>query len=73
MKMLVYILVSALLGVHSLYANPSDKLITSLVQVESRGNSNAIGDNGKAIGCLQIHKGVVEDVNRIYGNHICPF
>lgn len=67
MKMLVYILVSVLLGVHSLYANPSDELITSLVQVESRGNSNAIGDNGKAIGCLQIHKGVVEDVNRIYG------
>ena len=41
-------------------------LIPPLIQVESSGDSNAVGDGGKAVGCLQIHKCVVEDVNRIY-------
>jgi len=35
--------------------------------IESGGNDFAKGDNGDAIGCLQIHAGVVKDVNRIYG------
>jgi len=39
-------------------------LIKALVQVESGGNSSAIGDNGDAYGILQIHQGVVADVNR---------
>lgn len=42
-------------------------LIAALITVESGGRDNAIGDGGAAIGALQIHKGVVEDVNRL--NH----
>lgn len=45
----------------------SEVLITALILVESGGNDFARGDNGDAIGCLQIHKEVVDDVNRIYG------
>lgn len=44
-------------------------LITALIIVESSGNDMAIGDNGKAIGPLQIHKAVVLDVNRFTGSH----
>ena len=44
-------------------------LITAIIMVESSGNDMAIGDNGKAIGPLQIHKAVVLDVNRITGSH----
>jgi soluble lytic murein transglycosylase-like protein len=44
-------------------------LITALIAVESTGNDMAIGDNGKAIGPLQIHKAVVIDVNRITGSN----
>jgi hypothetical protein len=44
-------------------------LISALIIVESSGNDLAIGDNGKAIGPLQIHKAVVLDVNRITGSH----
>lgn len=44
-------------------------LITALIAVESSGNDLAIGDGGKAIGPLQIHKAVVLDVNRITGSH----
>jgi len=40
-------------------------LIPVLIQVESCGNVDAIGDNGKAVGCLQIHEIMVDDVNRI--------
>ena len=47
------------------FAEPSDKLINALVKVESNGNSAAVGDGGKAVGVLQIHQGVVDDVNRI--------
>jgi hypothetical protein len=44
-------------------------LITALIAVESGGNDLAIGDNGRAVGPLQIHKAVVLDVNRITGSH----
>ena len=44
-------------------------LISALIIVESSGNDQAIGDNGRAIGPLQIHRGVVQDVNRITGSH----
>lgn len=45
-------------------------LITALMAVETGGCRNpdlAIGDGGRAIGSLQIHKAVVEDVNRFAG------
>ena len=44
-------------------------LISALIIVESSGNDQAIGDQGRAIGCLQIHKAVVLDVNRITGSN----
>ena len=44
-------------------------LITVLIAVESSGNDLAIGDNGRALGPLQIHRGVVLDVNRFTGSH----
>lgn len=45
-------------------ASPSDKLINALVKVESKGVRTATGDKGRAVGVLQIHKGVIDDVNR---------
>ena len=51
----------------SAFASPSERLLNALVHVESQGEAHAIGDNGKAVGCLQIHKEVVDDVNRAYG------
>ena len=44
-------------------------LISALITVESSGNDLAIGDNGRAVGPLQIHRGVVQDVNRFTGSH----
>jgi hypothetical protein len=44
-------------------------LISALIAVESSGNDLAIGDQGRAIGSLQIHKAVVTDVNRFTGTH----
>ena len=44
-------------------------LITALIAVESSGNDMAIGDNGRALGPLQIHRGVVLDVNRFTGSN----
>jgi hypothetical protein len=46
-----------------------NSLISALMIVESSNNDLAIGDQGRAIGCLQIHKAVVLDVNRITGSH----
>lgn len=42
-------------------------LLPILAQVESNNNPNAIGDNSRAVGCLQIHAIMVRDVNRISG------
>jgi hypothetical protein len=43
------------------------RLLLALIAVESNGNDAAVGDQGRAVGCLQIHARVVEDVNRVYG------
>jgi hypothetical protein len=45
----------------------SPTLLAALLAVESGGNDRAVGDHGRAIGALQIHAAVVEDVNRIHG------
>ena len=42
-----------------------DRLVNAIIYVESRGNDSAIGDRGKAVGCLQIHPICVREVNRI--------
>lgn len=42
----------------------SDKLVNKLIKVESNGNHLAVGDNGKAVGVLQIHPEMVADINR---------
>ena len=44
----------------------SPLLLAALISVESSGNDMARGDNGRALGPLQIHKTLVQDVNRIY-------
>lgn len=47
-----------------------DRLIAALIQVESRGNDQAIGDRKKkemAYGCLQIRKPCIDDVNKHCG------
>lgn len=41
-------------------------LLGALIAVESGGNPSLIGDGGKAVGVLQIHDCVLDDVNRIY-------
>lgn len=42
-----------------------DKLIHAIMMVESNGDNNAVGDKGESIGCMQISKSVVDDVNKI--------
>ena len=42
-------------------------LIAALIAVESAGNDAAVGDNGMAVGCLQIWETTVEDINRFAG------
>jgi hypothetical protein len=61
--MLAFSLSSLPLYSNSMYSSP---LIAAIEQIESTGNPNAVGDNGAAYGILQIHRGVVEDVNRVY-------
>ena len=42
-----------------------EDLLDAIEWVESKGDANAIGDGGEAVGCMQIHKIYVDDVNRI--------
>ena len=44
-------------------------LISALIAVESGGRDSAIGDQGRALGPLQIHRAVVQDVNRFTGSN----
>jgi hypothetical protein len=49
-----------------------DTFIDAVIHVESRGNDSAIGDNGKAVGCLQIHTIAVLEVNRLLAKCSIP-
>lgn len=49
------------------FSSNYSQIMTVLKHVETNDNVEAIGDNGKAFGVLQIHKICVDDVNRIYG------
>ena len=42
-----------------------DDLLDAIEWVESKGDANAIGDGGRAVGAYQLHKIYVDDVNRI--------
>lgn len=42
-----------------------DLFIEAVIWKESRGNENSVGDNGKAVGVLQIHPIMVREANRI--------
>lgn len=44
-------------------------IIDTLIRVESDGNQYAIGDNGRAVGCLQIWPIMVKECNRILGRN----
>ena len=47
----------------------SPLLLSALILVESGGDPGAVGDNGRAHGCLQIRSECLADVNRISGRH----
>jgi hypothetical protein len=64
MKLLVLLLALGFSGTCSA-ADP--RLIDALIQVESSGRDHVVGDEGSAIGPLQVHAAVVADVNRLYG------
>jgi len=44
-----------------------EMIIEKIIQIESEGNPNAIGDNGSAIGILQIRPIMIKEVNRLLG------
>ena len=46
-------------------AEPISTIIDKLEVIESNGNTQAIGDNGKAVGCLQIWSIMTKECNRI--------
>ena len=47
------------------YSASMDDLIKAVEKVESNCNVDAVGDNGNAVGCLQIWKICIDDCNRI--------
>lgn len=47
------------------YIDNKDLLIEAMIWVESRDNDSAVGDGGRAVGCLQIHPIMVREANRI--------
>lgn len=66
MKRSILFLVMLSLSLFS-YSADVKEILPVIKQLETNGNTKAIGDNGKAFGVLQIHKICVDDVNRIYG------
>jgi hypothetical protein len=62
-----YLLLALAFAVSPVQGQVSDRLIAALTQVESNGKANAIGDQGRAKGILQVWQVVIVDVNRAYG------
>ena len=64
MKVNKILIILALLAT-SAKAQNVESLINALVKVESNGRANAVGDQGKAFGILQIHSIMVREANRL--------
>jgi hypothetical protein len=61
---------SSLQGGSFLNADFADSIVEKLWLLESNGKLNpAAGDNGEAIGPLQLHPGVLLDINKYYGTN----
>jgi hypothetical protein len=60
------IVISAILVVPA-FGKVDLALRAAIEHVESGGDASAVGDEGRAVGCLQIHKILVDDANRILG------
>lgn len=45
------------------YEETHQELLEAIILVETRGDSTAVGDKGKAVGILQIHPIMVREVN----------
>ena len=66
-KVLVVLL--TMMGAFMLEAETLDVVLKALIEVESHGDVNAIGDHGTAWGCLQIRQACLDDVNRFEAIH----
>lgn len=69
-KIIGTILILFTIGNISIFAKEQLDFKTILVvlkKIESNNNPNAIGDDGKAFGILQIHKIYVDEVNQRFG------
>jgi hypothetical protein len=62
---LVVVITSIVTNLNATEQYTYSDFINALVQVESSGRDDVVGDNGKAVGCLQLWKLYVDDVNRI--------
>jgi hypothetical protein len=65
MKNRLVILVMLVAGIVSGETISRAKLLGRLIEMESSGRVDVVGDNGKAYGILQFHKIRVDEVNRI--------
>lgn len=66
MKKIIASIIVTLIGFCGFAENHelNDKFVNALITVESAGRNYAVGDNGRAVGCLQIWSTVVDDVNK---------
>ena len=67
MKILLVVLLSFSLSSSAYTPDNLSNIRFVLKHVETNHRLDVIGDGGKAYGILQIHKGVILDVNRYYG------
>lgn len=58
-----------LLSLSFCYCQDLEQIRETLKEVETNSRAQAIGDNGRAYGILQIHKACIIDVNRYYGTN----
>lgn len=67
MKCNLALIVCAFMSLGADTADRYARLLPAIEHVESSGRADAVGDNGQAVGILQIHPVMVEDCNRIVG------
>ena len=67
MKRLLFAVLLLFTSLASVNASELNEVREVLKFVETKHTPDAIGDNGASWGILQIQKGVIEDVNRVYG------
>lgn len=62
--LLIMAFLAVIWPIHGVFGAETSVDMGKIAMIESSGCKNLVGDNGKALGCYQLHAGVIKEYNQ---------